>query len=183
MPAPPPPNEKRRADVNAGRIAGVFGLRGELKLDASRAGDDAVRPGLAATLSLADGTSRAATISAVRRHQGRPLIRIAGVEDATAAEALIGARIAIARSDAPLGPGEFFDEDLVGCRVFDAAGADCGAVVDVVHYPHQDLLVVGAARALVPLVRAFIETIDVERREIRVNAPPGLLDPAAADQG
>jgi len=32
-------------------------------------------------------------------------------------------------------------------------------------------------------VRAFIETIDVERREIRVNAPPGLLDPAAADQG
>src|SRR5580692_11053801 len=63
-PVPPqPPSEKRRADVNAGRIAGVFGLRGELKLDASRIGEDALRDGLVATLQLPDGTARAVTIA------------------------------------------------------------------------------------------------------------------------
>ncbi len=74
---PQPPSEKRRADLNAGRIAGVFGLRGELKFDASRIGDDAIRPGLAATLHFADGTTRAVTISAVRRQKDRPLITLA----------------------------------------------------------------------------------------------------------
>jgi ribosomal 30S subunit maturation factor RimM len=33
-----------------------------------------------------------------------------------------------------------------------------------------------------PLVRAFVAHIDVARREIHVTVPPGLLDPAEADQ-
>ncbi len=182
MPRPQPPSEKRRADVNAGRIAGVFGLRGELKLDASRVGDDAIRPGLAATLLLADGSTQAVTIDAVRRHKGRPVIRLAGIEDVTAAGAVVGAQVSIARSDAPLAPDEYFAADLIGCRLRDEAGVDRGIVVEVAQYPHQDVLVVGPARALVPLVRAFIAAVDVAKKEIRVTVPPGLLDPAAADE-
>jgi 16S rRNA processing protein RimM len=179
---PQPPSEKRRADVNAGRIAGVFGLRGELKLDASRIGDDAIRPGLAATLRFADGTTRAVTIAAVRRQKDRPLIVLAGIDDANAAQALVGAQLTIARDEAVLSEGEFLDEDLVGCRLLDAAGVERGVVVDVLHYPHQDLLVVGAARAMLPLIAAFIAGVDVARKEIRVTVPPGLLDPATAEE-
>jgi 16S rRNA processing protein RimM len=179
---PQPPNEKRRADVNAGRIAGVFGLRGELKLDASRIGDDAVRAGLAATLRLRDGTSRDVTIAAVRRQKDRPLIRISGIDDADAAETLVGAQMTIARDDAPLGAGEYFDEDLVGCRIVDETGLERGVVADVLHYPNGDFLVTGKDGALLPLIAAFIAAIDVPGKEIRVTVPPGLLDPAAADE-
>ena len=179
---PQRPSEKRRADVNAGRIAGVFGLHGELKLDASRVGDDAMRVGLAATLRFADGTTRDVTVAAVRRQRDRPLIRLAGVDDANAAEALVGARVTIARDDAPLGEREYFDEDLVGCRLLDEGGVERGVVVDVLHYPIQDLLVIGPARAMLPLVAAFIANVDVARKEIRVTVPPGLLDPAAAEE-
>jgi 16S rRNA processing protein RimM len=178
---PQPPSEKRRADVNAGRIAGVFGLRGELKLDASRIGDDALRAGLAATARFADGTTRAVTIAAVRRQKGRPLIRIAGVDDAGAAQALVGAQLTLAAGDAALGAGEYFDADLVGCRLVDAEGRERGVVVDVLHYPNQDLLAIGAARTLVPLVAAFIANVDVARKEIRVTVPPGLLDAEAEE--
>jgi len=179
---PQHPSEKRRADVNAGRIAGVFGLHGELKLDASRVGDDALRAGLAASLRFADGSTRDVTIAAVRRQKDRPLIRIAGIDDANAAQALVGANMTIARDDAPLGEREYFDADLVGCRLLDAAGVDCGSVVDVLHYPNQDLLVIGPARAMLPLVAAFIANVDVTRKEIHVTVPVGLLDPAAADE-
>jgi 16S rRNA processing protein RimM len=179
---PPPRNEKRTAEVNAGRIAGVFGLRGELKLDASRIGDDAVRPGLCVLLRLPDGTERAATIESVRRQKDRPLIRIAGVEDATAAQTLTGAQVSISRDDAPLAPGEYFDEDLVGCRLVDEAGVERGVVVDVLHYPNGDFLVTGASRALLPLIAAFIAHVDVASKEIRVTVPSGLLDPDAADE-
>ncbi len=182
MPQPQPPSEKRKADVNAGRIAGVFGLHGELKLDASRAGDDAIRPGLPATLRLVDGTERDVTIAGVRRHKGRPLIRLAGIDDANAGIALTGAQLSIARSDAPLGADEYFADDLIGCRLVDAAGNARGVVADVAHYPHQDVLVVGPQRAMVPLVRAFIVAVDVARKEIRVDVPAGLLDPADAEE-
>lgn len=179
---PPRPSEKRRADVNAGRIAGVFGLLGELKLDASRIGADALRASLAATLRFADGSVREVTIAAVRRQKGRPLIRITGIDDANAAEALVGAQLTIGRDDAPLGAGEYFDEDLVGCRLLDETGVERGVVVDVLHHPNQDLLVIGAARAMLPLVAAFIAGVDVARKEIRVSVPAGLLDPAAAEE-
>jgi 16S rRNA processing protein RimM len=179
---PQHPSEKRKADVNAGRIAGVFGLQGELKLDASRVGDDAMRAGLAVTLRLTDGTTRTATIAGVRRQKDRPLIRIAGVEDADAGQALVGAQMTIARDDAPLGEREYFDEDLVGCRLLDEAGVERGVVVDVLHYPNQDLLVIGPARAMLPLVAAFIAGVDVASKAIHVTVPEGLLDPSAADE-
>jgi 16S rRNA processing protein RimM len=160
----------------------VFGLRGELKLDASRVGDDAMRAGLAVTLRLAGGEVRKMTIASVRRQRERPLIRLDGIDDANAAEALVGAAVTIARDDAPLGAGEYFDADLIGCRLLDEAGVERGTVVDVLHYPNQDLLVVGAARAMLPLVAAFIAAVDVARKEIRVTVPPGLLDPERAEQ-
>jgi 16S rRNA processing protein RimM len=179
---PQHPSEKRRADVNAGRIAGVFGLHGELKLDASRVGDDALRAGLAATLRLPDGTTREVTVAAVRRQKDRPLIRLTGIDDANSAAVLVGAQMTIGRDDAPLGEREYFDADLVGCRLLDEAGVERGVVVDVLHYPNQDLLVVGPARAMLPLVAAFIAGVDVARKEIRVSVPAGLLEPSEAEE-
>jgi ribosomal 30S subunit maturation factor RimM len=52
----------------------------------------------------------------------------------------------------------------------------------VLHYPNQDLLVIGPARAMLPLAAAFIANVDIARKEIRVSVPEGLLDPSAADE-
>ena len=181
MPPLPEPDARRRADVSAGTLVGVFGLRGELKLDASRVGLDALRAGLQATVVLPGGASRALEIATVRLHQGRPLVAFAGIADATAAETLVRGELRIARTDAPLAEGEYFDDDLIGCRLVDAQGTERGEVVGVMHYPAQDLLVVGPRRALVPLVRAFVARVDVERCEIHVTIPPGLLDDDAEE--
>lgn len=181
MHRPPEPEKRRRADVAAGTLVGVFGLRGELKLDASRVGLDALRPGMSATVVLPDGTSRAVELATVRMHQGRPLVAFTDVGDATAAEAFVRGELRIARNDAPLAEGEYFDDDLIGCRLVDEHGVERGTVTAVLHYPAQDLLAVGPRRALVPLVRAFVAHVDVERREIRVTIPPGLLDDDAEE--
>lgn len=168
------------SDLRAGRIAGAFGLRGELKIAATRIGEDSLRPGLGVLLRFPDGTERAAQVAAVRLHQGRPLARLAGVDDATAAEALLGAELFIARDAAVVADGEYLDADLIGCALVDEAGTKIGHVVDVAHYPAQDMLVVGAARAYVPLVRAFIAEVDTAHKLIHVTLPPGLLDPENA---
>lgn len=174
--------------MNAGRVAGVFGLRGELKVAPSRIGDDALAAGVEVRATLADGSVRALRVRALRRHQGRPLVSFDGVDDATAAQTLVGAMLAIDRGDVALDEGEYFDDDLVGCALVDGDGGVLAEVVAVEHYPAQDVLVVvlprerGGGRAMVPLVGAFVKAIDVRARRISVELPPGLLDSQEADE-
>jgi 16S rRNA processing protein RimM len=157
-------------------------LRGELKIDPSRIGDDALAVGLALEATLRDGTVRGLRVRALRRHKGRPLVTFEGIEDATAAEAFVGAMLQLDRAEVELAADEYFDDDLVGCALVDEVGTILGDVVAVEHFPAQDVLVVGPQRALVPLVRAFVRAIDLPARRIVVALPPGLLDPAEADQ-
>lgn len=170
-------------DVNAGRVAGVFGLRGELKIAPSRIGEDALAAGVDVRATLRDGASRVLRIRALRRHQGRPLASFEGIDDADAAAALVGATLTMERAAVTLARGEYFDDDLIGCALIDATdGRPLGDVVAVEHFPAQDVLMIGERRAIVPMVRAFIASVDVEARRITVTLPRGLLDPAESDE-
>ena len=120
------------------------------------------------------------TVAAVREHKARLLVRFAGVETTETALRFAGARMFAAKDLFRLGPDEFLDEDLVGCRLFDPSGTDLGKVDAIEHYA-QDLLVVGNAR--VPLVRAFVKHIDIGARRIEVDLPLGLLDEREAEEG
>jgi 16S rRNA processing protein RimM len=162
-------------------VAGVFGLRGELKVAASRIGEDALRAGLEVRARLRDGAERTLRIRTLRRHQERPLVAFEGVDDATAAEALVGATLTIDRAAVELEPDEYFDDDLVGCALIDADGATVGRVASVEHYPAQDVLLLETG-AIVPLVRAFVKNVDVGAKRIVVDVPPGLLDASAAEE-
>ena len=172
--------------MNAGRVAGVFGLRGELKVAASRVGNDALRDGMDVRAVLPDGTARSLRIRALRRHKGRPLVSFDGVDDADAAQALVGATLEIDRAAVELAKDEYFDDDLAGCALVDANDAVLGTVVAVEHYPAQDVLTVavreGSPRAMVPLVHAFVKRVDVRAKRILVELPPGLLDTGAAEE-
>ena len=161
-------------------MAGVFGLRGELKIAANRVGEDALAAGLEVRATLSDGTTRPLRIAAIRHHQGRPLVRFDGVDDAAAAAALVGSTLAIDRGAVVLAAGEYLDDDLVGCMVVDAAGKPLGRVAGVEHFPAQDVLLVGPGRAMLPLVHAFVRSIDLTSRRIVVDVPAGLIDPADA---
>ena len=163
-------------------MAGVFGLRGELKLAPSRVGEDALAAGVDVRVAFADGSSRAVRVRSLRLHQGRPLLAFDGIDDATAAQPFVGAVLFVERRDVVMDEGEYFDDDLVGCSLVGIDGVALGDVVAVEHYPAQDVLVIGPARAMVPLVRAFIREVDLAARRIVVDLPPGLLEPGLADE-
>jgi len=162
-------------------VAGVFGLRGELKIAPSRIGEDALAAGMTVRATLRDGSVRALRIRTLRMQKARPLAAFEGIDDATAAAALVGATLAIDRAEVVLHDDEYLDDDLVGCTLVDAAGTPLGAVVAVEHYPAQDVLLVGQRRAMVPLVGAFIKAVDVRAKRITVALPPGLLDDSQAE--
>lgn len=173
-----PPNK-----VRIGRIVGLFGIHGELKCDPSPAGAPALAPGATFEAVLPSGALML-EIASIRPHVRRLLVRFEGYGDATAATALIGADLyAPAEAVAvTLAENEFLDVDLVGCMLIDSGGRELGRVVEVAHYPAQDVLLVGTRRALVPLVKAFIKNVDVAEKRIEVDLPRGLLDDREAEE-
>lgn len=160
-------------ELPVGRIAGVFGLRGELKCDPTSAGRIIFSVGTTLRCE-GDQSSSPIRLKQVRPHKGRLLIRIEGVDDADAAGAFVGAVLYAARQDVVLNEGEYFDEDLVGCAVCGTDDSAYGTVERVEHYPAGDMLVV--AGHLVPMVRAIVCEIDLDRRRIVIDPPAGLLD-------
>lgn len=159
--------------VAVGRIAGAFGVTGELKCDPTSAGRSVFVPDI--ELRCVRGAdSGIVRITGVRPHRERLLIRIAGVEDPDAAKEYAGALLFAPRERIELQAQEYLDDDLVGCAVRDVDGSDYGTVERVEHYPASDMLVVGGR--MVPMVRAIVTEIDLGRRRILVDPPEGLLD-------
>jgi 16S rRNA processing protein RimM len=162
-----------RDEVAVGRIAGAFGVQGELKCDPGSAGRTLVLTGSELNC-VRGGESWTVRVTGVRPHKGRLLIRIEGVDDAEAAAQYAGAVLYAPRAQLVLGEGEYLDDDLVGCVVEGTDGTTYGTVERVDHYPSSDMLLVGDA--MVPMVRAIVTEIDLERRRILVDPPVGLLD-------
>lgn len=146
---------------------------GELKCDPSNAGRIVFSAGAELRCDV-DGVSRVVRLRSVRAHKGRLLVTLEGVGDATAAQRYAGAVLFASRERIPLGEGEFFDEDLVGCSVVSVDGVACGDVERVEHYPASDMLVVRGR--LVPMVAAIVRDVDTAARRIVIDPPAGLLD-------
>ncbi|HEX3367946.1 MAG TPA: ribosome maturation factor RimM [Candidatus Cybelea sp.] len=159
-------------DLEVGRIAGLFGVRGELKCDPTSAGRIVFLPGALLRCQRGDSSS-SIRLSAVRPHQKRLLVRIEGADDATAAQTYVGAVLYAPRESADLAAGEYLDADLIGCSVVGADGAPHGTVQRVEHYPASDLLVVDGH--LVPMVAAIVLQVDLEAKRIVIDPPQGLF--------
>ena len=133
---------------------------------------------------LKHGERRAVKIEELWPHKGWLVLKFAGVDAMSDAESLKGAELQLPQSErAELEPGWTYLSDLVGCRVLDG-GREVGVVIDVAFGAGEaPLLVVrgDAASAAklpyeIPFAEAYLEKVDVERKQIRMRLPEGLLD-------
>jgi 16S rRNA processing protein RimM len=110
-------------------------------------------------------------------HQGTLIFKFRGVDSISAAELLTGAEVRVPLSQrTPLEPGEFFQDDLVGCQVVDQrTGQTLGAVSGWQDSGGSGLLVVNG-EWLIPFARAICVEIDPAARRIAVELPEGLKD-------
>ena len=163
-------------DVVVGRVAGLFGIRGELKCDPTNAGRICFTAGNSLRC-LRDDIVTEVRLASVRPHKGRLLITIDGAADAEGARAFIGATLLASRDEIALSDGEFLDADLVGCSVVGADGTAYGTVERVEHFPASDMLVVSGH--FVPMVAAIVTAIDLAGRRVLVTRRPAYSIEAA----
>ncbi len=170
-------------DLVVGRIAKAHGITGEVVVDI-RTDDPGSRFAAGASLrgrAARNGPERDFTIESVREHAGRLLIRLAGVADRSAAEALRGTLFLVDSSSLPPidSPDEFYDHELEGLLVRTSAGVDVGVVAEVLHTAAGELLSVkdkAGAEILVPFVSAIVTSVSREDGVVEIDPPEGLLD-------
>lgn len=159
------------------RIGKPHGLRGEVTVQVHT--DDPHARFAPGTVLRAegDGAPPQLTVRSARTHQGTWLLAFEETGDRTAAEALRGVRLS-AEADTS-GDEGWYEDELVGLRVLDPAGAPLGEVAGLEIGASQDRLVIrlpGDATAEVPFVAALVPVVDIERGIVVVDAPPGLLE-------
>jgi 16S rRNA processing protein RimM len=169
-----------------GRVSRPHGVRGELTVDV-RTDDPELRLAVGAVLATDPAAAGPLTVVRTRWHSGRLLVTFQGIEDRNGADTLRGVLLLVDSEELEdvADPDEFRDHQLIGLTVVAADGEQVGEVSDVLHYG-QDLLVVSGSgkragtEIMIPFVSAIVPEVDLAGGVIRIDPPPGLLDPDAA---
>ena len=161
--------------VLLGKIVGLHGVRGELKLESyTEPRMQIFRYQPWRTRS----TSGESTLEGCRgRAQGKGIVaELPGVTDRDAAAALVGSEIWVARSALPMpAPGEYYWSDLEGLEVITVEGVSLGTVSHLLATGANDVLVVRNAdrERLIPfLVGQFVTEVDLEAGRVTVDWDP-----------
>ncbi len=157
-----------------GRVVGVFGVRGWVKVFSHTQPRDNIlryRPWWLA----AEGGWRQVTLAAGQRHGKGLIAQLEGVTDRDAAQALVGRDIAIDRSQLPALPeGEYYWSDLIGLAVYGSGGVLLGRVASLLETGAHDVLVVqGERERLIPwAVPQVVKAVDLAAGRIDVDWAP-----------
>jgi 16S rRNA processing protein RimM len=163
--------------LNAGRVGRPHGLDGSFHVTRPR---PALLP-LGGKVQIGDDASRDdARLEIVRRAgtDERPILRLLGIDDRAGAQALRGKELFVDRALAPeLEEGEYWAEDLRGCRVVTSADRELGVVSELRALPSCEVLEVGDL--LVPMVGDAVLEVDIAAQRIVVDAGfLGIDEPA-----
>ncbi len=170
------------ADLLAiGRVSRAHGLRGELRVELHFVGSEALGEvdelWLSKTADSADGAERY-VIEAARPVPRAYLVKLEGVGDRNAAEALQRCSVWVPRSGLPvIDESEYYLVDLIGAKVVGPEG-EIGTVVEIATHPSIDAIVIRTAdgRTLEqPLVPDWIARVSVAEKLIELSTLDGLI--------
>lgn len=166
------PAEPREGFATVGRVLGVWGLRGDLKIEPLSDFPQRFDPGRWLWLC---GVQR--EIMQSRWQRGSVILRLTGIDSPEAGQGLRGALVEVPESDLfPLAEDEYYEHDLIGLRVCTRRGEQIGCISRLVPTGANDVVeVVGDAGVyLLPLIADVVDAIDLLAGEMRVDLIEGL---------
>ena len=153
--------------VEAGEIVTTHGVKGEVK----------VMPWLDSPEDLCDFDrcridGKDYTIESCRVQKTCNLVKLSGIDTMEAAQAMRGKQIELYRED--IDDEVIFAAELIGVEVY-CDGKMIGKIRDVLDYPGNSVYIVkGEYEYMIPAVKEFILSTDVEKNEMQVRIIEGM---------
>jgi len=167
--------------ITLARVVKTQGRNGEVAAEVHTDAPDRFAPGMKLmALGRTEEVRRELEVEELWPHKGLLVLKFRGVDSMSDAEALIGSELQVPRAErAQLEQGWSYISDLVGCALFDH-GKEIGRIEDVqLGAGEAPLLIVAAKEDKkfdVPFAEAYLERVDVERKQVRMNLPEGMLE-------
>ena len=153
-----------------GKVVGAHGICGELKVFPLTSWPDRY---LSLESCYIDGPSgiEEFPVEDSRLHGKKfVLLKLAGLDDRTAAEGFKGRMVHIPKSERmEVEEGTYYLDDMIGCRVFDDNDKELGTVVDFNEYGGAGLLVVKLKKGKkidIPFVDQYVAQVTVDEQKI-----------------
>ena len=153
--------------IEAGEIVTTHGVRGEMKvltwLDS---------PEDLCEFDRCRIEGKEYRIESCRVQKTCNLLKVSGIDTMEAAQAMRGKIVELFRED--MAEGVIFAAELLGMEVY-AQGVLLGKIEDVLDYPGNQVYVVrGEHEYLIPAVKAFVHTTDLEANRMEVTVIEGM---------
>ena len=152
--------------LEAGEIVTTHGVRGEMKVLPWADGPDFLTDFKRVRIG---GTEY--KVESCRIQKTCNLLKVKGVDTMEAAQALRGKTLEIYREDAPA--DMIFVAELIGMTVV-AGDRVIGKISDVLDYPGNAVYVIGDGEYMIPAVKEFVLSTDIERNEMQVRLIEGM---------
>ena len=164
-----------------GRVARAHGLKGELRVELFFDGSDALEHVSELWLSREQDSAEGAQKHAIEWARPVPkayLVKLEGVAERNASEALRGSSVWVARSALPASTEtEYYLVDLIGAKVTGPEG-DIGTVIEIATHPSVDAVVIetpDGKKLEQPLVPDWILRVSVAEKLIELATLDGLI--------
>lgn len=118
-------------------------------------------------------------LEAFRFHKQRIILKFSGIDDIGAAEGLRGHEVKIDRENLlDLPHGTYYQFDLIDCVARDSRGHILGQVTEVLEAGGNFLLNLrrDQKELLVPFAKDIVRSVDLSKKELICELPPGLED-------
>lgn len=167
---------KKGEHLLIGKIVGVQGIKGDLKVFSHAESPQVFEPGKYIRVrGPSDETEY--VIRSARPHKKGIILSLEGVDDRKQAETLIGFEIYIPWEDLPeLEEGTYYWADLIGLSVYTTGEEYLGRVASIIPTGSNDVYVVRdrGRESLIPALASVVIAVDLENGTMRVNLPEGL---------
>ena len=162
--------------IKIGRIVNAVALRGEVKVYNYSGSKERYEE-----LDRIIVEGKEYGIEKVRYQQQMVILKLAGINDRNAAEAMKNKDVFITEEDLQELPEDtFYIRDLIGLEVLDAeTGEKIGKLKDVLQPSSQDIYVVQrqeGSDVLIPAVSEFIKEVNVKEGFVKVRLIEGMME-------
>jgi 16S rRNA processing protein RimM len=164
-------------DFEIGKITKAQGIRGEVRVFPTT--DDPSRFELLVGEEVTIGGGQK-KITSARLQKNVVILKLEGVNDRNAAEALAGATISIPAEKAlPLEDGEYYIRDLIGLQAVDESGETLGILTEVLHTGANDVYVIAPNdndSYMIPAIKDVVLDVNLIGKKITLRLQEGMKE-------
>ncbi|NWH04195.1 ribosome maturation factor RimM [Desulfobacter latus] len=171
--------------LTIGKVTGVHGLGGNLKVWSWAQSPDTFTQGLVVVLKNDEDPldpGRKYVITRTGRYKKGVLLTLDGVTTRDASEALVGKLVLVDKNNLPdLDEETWYWQDLIGLTVVDTCDGELGKVEQLFPTGADDILVVtdktpqGKQEVLIPMNAVFVKDVNLDTGVITTELPEGFI--------